>query len=82
MLTEAATSSRPGAAGDLALGTYGGRAERTWAAGTCGTAEELWQSEVLPLSASKMLAAGHFLLVTKTADTVLPWHQAPGWVWG
>lgn len=79
MLTKAATSSQPGATSDLALGTYGGRAKRTWAA---GTAEELWQSEVLPPPAFKMLAAGHFLLVIKTADTVLPWHQAPGWAWG
>lgn len=38
--------------------------------------------KVLPPSASKTLAAGHFLLVTEGADTVLPWHQAPGWVWG
>lgn len=38
--------------------------------------------KMLPPSASKTLAAGHFLLVTEGADTVLPWQQAPGWAWG
>lgn len=39
--------------------------------------EEVWKgwskSKVLPASASKTLAAGHFLPVTKAADTALPW---------